>query len=295
MATNKLDVKKIIKGIVKNKKKRDIVSLILIVNNLEHKRISVEGNDTLKPIDSIEDVYMFFLIYLPEAILSSMTPKSKFVSTKKRDLKHGEKQKEEDDYDDHDSNELTTENKAFILKYLFLYAKIYSKISNRDEIKIEKSRLMKLLSIIDTPKLSVKALSWLIVSFKSEESILTYLRSYIKTCITIQKPAIENALNVVSTLIPYFDLDATKIQALLDNLIVTLKKLGIKSFFLPFYNFLIQACKKFRHKLRKSKTDVNEKTADEIISESYLNICTLCYHIITKLQNNARTDLRIRE
>jgi hypothetical protein len=278
MATNKLDVKKIIKGIVKNKKKRDIVSLILIVNNLEHKRISVEGNDTLKPIDSIEELYMFFLMYIPEAILSAMTPKSKFVSTKKRDLKEGEKQKEEDEYDDHDSNELTTENKAFILKYLFLYAKIYSKISNRDEIIVEKSRLMKLLSLIDTPKLSVKALSWLIVSFKSEESILPYLRSYIKTCITIQKPAIENALNVVSTLIPYFELDAT-----------------IKSFFLPFYNFLTQACKKFRHKLRKSKTDVNEKTADEIISESYLNICTLCYHIISKLQNNARTDLRIRE
>lgn len=274
MATNKLNVKKIIKGIVKNKNKRDIISLILIVNNLEHKRISVEGNDTLKPIDNLDDIYMFFLVFLPEAILTSMVPRSKFLSTKKRDIKNNEKIKEDLDFDD-DNSELTIENKALILKYLFLYASIYSKIGDRDQVIVEKSHLMKLLSIVDTPKLSVKVLSSLIVSLKSQELILTFINSYVKTCITINRPVIENALNVISTLIPYYKLDSEKVQIILEGLIATLKKNGIKSFFLPFYNFLTQTCKKYRHKLRKAKNDLNEKLAEEIISESYLNICVL--------------------
>jgi hypothetical protein len=274
MATNKLNVKKIIKGIVKNKNKKDIISLILIVNNLEHKRISVEGNDTLKPIDNLDDIYMFFLVFMPEAILTSMVPRSKFLSTKKRDLKSNEKLQESLDFDD-DNSELTIENKALILKFLFLYASIYSKIGERDQVVIEKSHLMKLLSIVDTPKLSVKVLSMLIVAFKSQEMILTFINSYVKTSIKINKPVIENALNVISTLIPYYKLDSDKVQIILDGLITTLKKNGIKSFFLPFYNFLTQTCKKYRHKLRKAKNDINDKLVEEIISESYLNICVL--------------------
>lgn len=51
MTSDKLSLKKIMKSISKGSENtKDIISFIIIMNNIEEERITVAGNDQLKPI-----------------------------------------------------------------------------------------------------------------------------------------------------------------------------------------------------------------------------------------------------
>ena len=286
IATNKLSMKKILKHIVKSDKStKDIISLILIINNLEEERVTVEGNDHLKPIKDLNHIYVFFLGFLPEKVVKSFIPKSQLPSQKKRDSKKAEKENEEEeemmDLEFEEENDtLTVENKAFIMKYLLLFASIYSKIENKNDVDIDMKNLIILLSIAQTQKIGVKILSLLLASLRTNEMTQNLVNAYIQQNCRRNKSCIGITLHSMVALISYSEIKTEQILKISKSTISTCRKMIPKQYQAHCHKFVQDVCKKYKVKLLKNKSDASDKIVEEVVSNSYLRILEFLFNFI---------------
>lgn len=292
------------KNLVKNKTNmRDLISIILIVNNLEHGRVSTEGNEYLKSIEEIQDLYTFFVLYLPEQVVSTFIPKKQLEGlsshsersakilnekvAKKRDKKKAEKMDDEEGYDDEEeATEVTVENRTFIVKYLLLFASVYSKITDKESLVVDIDSLVTLMSVIHTERLKVKAMSLLIASLSNETLAQTLSVKYVKQNCMNNPLCIDTTLNVMVALISYSEINDKFIQTLTTEILDLAAKLSYKTFTVSCFNFIKGVCKRFKMKLYRARTDVSEKIINEIVSNNYLNIAKYLFNFTRSLQND---------
>lgn len=277
---------------------KDIISFIIIMNNIEEERITVAGNDQLKPISWLNDVYLFFLIFLPEQIWKLMIPKLLPQPSKKRDIKKFEKEEDkvvEWSEKTEERVKLTVENKAFIIKYLMLFASIYSKVRNQDEIDIDVKCFVSMISVIQTPKVGTKVLSLLLASLRNKDLSTKIVDLYIKRNCRLNRTCVEITFNTMVALVNYSEIDEEQIEKITELTIGTIKKHTHRLYQQNCHKIIKDICTKYKIKLLKNKTDPSEKVAEEIIDESYLSILKYIFTFINGLESEGRVEQPIRE
>ena len=192
-----------------------------------------------------------------------------------------EKNKEEDKEEE---KSMSVENRSFILKYLLMYSYVLMKIEKREEVAIDINSIYKLLAVIKTEKLGVKAISMMIVAIRDKDKIKQLIEGYLKWNALMNSKWTEVILNAIATLISYSEVDRDIIELILNACVEILPSLLLGKLLHHSHNFIKNLCKRFKHKMNRAKSETSEKHLNEIISISFINILKYVLKFINKIE-----------
>lgn len=201
----------------------ELIKINLVMSCLEKGTVTSSGNQQLKEIKDLQAFYKFFITSCPKLMVDA------FISQELKDkqdeyqkkaeemMKSTKKRNQKDTKEDGQESAISVENRSFILKYLMMFPSIFKMTEGENAVDID--NLGRLLSVVKTEKLGVKAISMLIVAISDKEKVKILIEKYLKWNAIAHSKSTEVVLNSFVALITYSDINRDIIDSLLNSCI----------------------------------------------------------------------------
>ena len=198
-------------------------------------------------------------------------------------MKSTKKRNQKETKEDGQESAISVENRSFILKYLIMFPSIFKMTEGENAVDID--NLGRLLSVVKTEKLGVKAISMLIVAISDKEKVKILIEKYLKWNAIAHSKSTEVVLNSFVALLIYSDINRDIIDSLLNSCIEILPSILHGKLLHHSHNFIKSLWRRFKHKMHRAKSETSEKHLDEIISSSFIQIIKHVLKYINKIES----------
>ena len=301
-----LNVQKLIGKLVKDKGTvKDWMRLIIVWGNLKEGVLTEQGNDYVAGIKDVQSLYAFMVGLMPEIMLKLFVNEelSKVIEQrieasnkitkswmKNKRNKKNSNGNSENSLEKQLASLISIENRAIIVKFILLLPYMYEELEEKDLIVFDTLILAKLISLINSNKLIVNALTSLMLLNMDQDTIEEILITYLKIRLPDQPDILQYVLTSASSTVLGIA-DKHEHSKWTKELLKLANKLIPNDVDKIWINFILTTWRMYKNRIHKGKSELSEKIIEVIISQSFIQSCQYMSELIYLARSEPKNNI----